>query len=154
MPNVTLSLIAQRDGFGEQVWGGGIGLPLPLPYPIGRTLYGELSENAARSKQAELELERLQRSLRLELVEAYYAHEAARAQAALYTSERVEQAQRSLQSLAQALQGGRVPISEVVIAQQTLMEFMRGHIRAKLDLCVTSIELARSAGLALWGNGL
>jgi cobalt-zinc-cadmium efflux system outer membrane protein len=154
VPNVTLSLIAQRDGFGEQVWGGGIGLPLPLPYPLGRTLYGELSENAARSQQAEIELTQLQRSLRLELVEAYHAHEAAKAEAALYTNERVEQAQRSLQNLAHALQGGRVPISEVVIAQQTLVEFMRGQIRAKLALCVSSIELARSAGMALWGDGL
>lgn len=154
VPNVTLSLIAQRDGFGEQVLGGGIAIPVPLPYPLGRTLHGELSENAALSKQLEAELEQLRRSLRLELVSAFYAHTAAKQQAALYSDARVEQAQRSLEDLAAALQGGRVPISEAVIAQQTLVEFMRSHIRAKLELCVTSIELARSAGLSLWGNGL
>jgi cobalt-zinc-cadmium efflux system outer membrane protein len=154
VPNVTLSLIAQRDGFGEQVLGGGIAVPVPLPYPLGRTLHGELSENAALTNQLQAELEQLRRNLRLELVDAYYAHAAAREQAVLYTPERVQQAQRSLEDLAQALQGGRVPISEAVIAQQTLVEFMRSQIRAKLDLCVSSIELARSAGLALWGTGL
>ncbi|HTU58363.1 MAG TPA: TolC family protein, partial [Polyangiales bacterium] len=154
IPNVTLSLIAQRDGFGEQVFGGGIAVPVPLPYPLGRTLHGELSENAALAKQLEAELEQLRRNLRLELVTAFHAHAAAKEQAALYTQARVEQAQRSLEDLARALQGGRVPISEAVIAQQTLVEFMRSQIRAKLELCVTSIELARSAGLSLWGNGL
>ena len=154
IPNVTLSLIAQRDGFGEQVFGGGIAIPVPLPYPLGRTLHGELSENAALAKQLEAELQQLRRNLLLELVTAFHAHAAAKEQAALYTDARVEQAQRSLEDLARALQGGRVPISEAVIAQQTLVEFMRSQIRAKLELCVTSIELARSAGLALWGNGL
>jgi len=154
VPNVTLSLIAQRDGFGEQVFGGGIAVPVPLPYPLGRTLHGELSENAALAKQFETELEQLRRSLRLELLEAFYAHAAAQQQAALYSEERVTQAQRSLEDLAEALQGGRVPISEAVIAQQTLVEFMRGQIRAKLELCSSSIELARSAGLSLWGDEL
>jgi cobalt-zinc-cadmium efflux system outer membrane protein len=154
VPNITLSLIAQRDGFGEQVLGGGIALPVPLPYPLGRTLHGELSENAALTNQLQAELEQLRRNLRLELIDAYYAHTAAKEQAALYTPERIQQAQRSLEGLAQALQGGRVPISEAVIAQQTLVEFMRSQIRAKLDLCSSSIELARGAGLALWGTGL
>lgn len=154
VPNVTLSLIAQRDGFGEQVFGGGIAVPVPLPYPLGRTLHGELSENAALTKQLETALEQLRRNLVMELIEAYYAHAAAKEQAGLYTQARAEQAQRSLEDLAQALQGGRISISEAVIAQQTLVEFMRSQIRARLELCLTSVELARSAGLSLWGTGL
>lgn len=154
VPNVRLSLTAQRDGFGEHVLGGGIAVPLPLPYPLGRTFHGELSENAAQVKQLETELDHLRRNLRLELIDAYYAHAAAKQQAALYNTERVEQAQRSLEQLAQALQAGRVPISDAVIAQQTLVEFMRSQILAKLELCSTSIELAHSAGLPLWGSGL
>lgn len=154
IPNVTLSLMAQRDGFNEQVLGGGIAVPLPLPYPVGRTLHGELMENAARRQQVQVELEQLQRSLRLELVAAWHAHAASRAQAALYTNERVERAMRSFEQLAQALQAGSVPISEAVVAQQTLVEFLRAQLRAKLEACLTSIELARNANLALWGEGL
>jgi hypothetical protein len=40
------------------------------------------------------------------------------------------------------------------VAQQTLIEFLRAHIEAKLELCLASIELARSAGLRLEGTGL
>lgn len=154
IPNVTLSLTAQRDGFGEQVFGGGIAIPIPLPYPVGRTFHGELTENAAQRAQVISELEQQQRSLRLQLVTAWHAHAAAKAQFALYTNERVERAMRSFEQLAQALQVGSTPISEAVVAQQTLIEFLRSHIRAKLELCLTSVELARSAGLALWGEGL
>jgi outer membrane protein, heavy metal efflux system len=154
VPNITLSLLAQRDGFGEQVLGGGIALPIPLPYPLGRTYHGELTENAALTRQATLELEQLERTVRLEVVEAFYAHAAAKAQAALYTPARTEQAQRSLENLAQALQAGRVPISEAIIAQQTLVEFTRANIQTRLELCLSSIELARAAGLTLEGAGL
>ncbi|HTU60784.1 MAG TPA: TolC family protein, partial [Polyangiales bacterium] len=154
VPNITLSLIAQRDGFGEQVLGGGIAVPLPLPYPVGRTFHGELVENAALTRQVELESELLQRNLRLELVAGWQAHAAGKAQAALYTDERLERAMRSFEQLAQALRTGTIPISDAVIAQQTLVEFLRAHIRAKLEVCLASVELARSAGLPLWGDDL
>lgn len=154
VPNVTLSLLAQHDGFGEQVLGAGIRVPIPLPYPLGRTLHGELTENAALSREAEIELERTQRVVQLELVEAWHAHRAAVSQVELYTQPRVARAERSLESLGQALHAGRVPISTAVVAQQTLVEFLRAHIRARLQLCLASVELARSAGLPLQGAKL
>jgi cobalt-zinc-cadmium efflux system outer membrane protein len=154
VPNVKLSLIAQSDGFGERVLGGGISMPIPLPYPVGRTLHGELAENAALVRQADAEIARVKRAVRLEVIAAWQAYESARAQQALYTDERVAQAERSLASIGGELHAGRLSISDAVVAQQTLIEFLRAHIEAKLELCLASIELARSAGLRLEGTGL
>ena len=154
VPNIKLSLMAQRDGFGERVLGGGISVPIPLPYPVGRTLYGELAENAALVRQADAEIERVKRAVRLEIIAAWQAYESAQAQQALYTDERVAQAEQSLASIAAELRAGRLSISDAVVAQQTLIEFLRSRIEAKLELCLASIELARSAGLPLEGTGL
>lgn len=154
VPNLTLSVYAQRDGFSERVLGGGVSLPIPLPYPIGRTLAGEIAEHEALGRQADAALEQARREVRLELVSARQAFEAANQQRALFTEERIARAERSLLAIAGEIQAGRLSINSAVVAQQTLIEFLRGAIEAQLAVCLTSVELARSAGLALVGDDL
>lgn len=152
VPNVTLSIFAQQDGFSERVLGGGIALPIPLPTPIGRTFAGEIAASEALARQAEAAAAGVRRQARLELVTALQAYEAALAQNALYTDERVHQAERSLTSLAQEIQAGRISVSSALIAQQTLIEFLRARVEARLALCMASLELRRAAGLELTGE--
>jgi cobalt-zinc-cadmium efflux system outer membrane protein len=84
VPNITLSVYAQRDGFSERVLGGGVSLPIPLPSPIGRTYAGEIAENEALSRQAGATLELARRDALLELVVARRAYEAANTQLTLF----------------------------------------------------------------------
>lgn len=151
VPNVTLSIFAQRDGFSERVLGGGIALPIPLPSPIGRTFAGEIAASEALAQQAEAAAKGVRRQARLELVTALQGYDAAQAQSALYTTARVAEAERSLTSLAQEIHAGRISVSSAVIAQQTLIEFLRAHIEAQLELCLASVELVRASGLDMNG---
>lgn len=154
MPNVTLSVFAQRDGFSEQVIGGGLSLPVPLPFPLGRTLAGEISESEALARQVDADFESARREARLELVTARQAFDTAVAQNALFTDERAADAERSLASIAQEIRAGRLAISTALVAQQTLIDFLRARIATKVALCLASVELARTAGMALHGEQL
>jgi outer membrane protein, heavy metal efflux system len=149
VPNLSVSLFAQRDGFDERVLGGGVSLPVPLPYPLGRTYTGELAESRALERQASATLEGVRRQARLELVSAWQAFEGARAEQLLFSDERVTRAEQSLTSIAAEISGGRLSISSALVAQQTLIAFLRAHVDAKLAVCLRSVELARVAGLSL-----
>ncbi|MEY4508650.1 MAG: hypothetical protein RLZZ450_772 [Pseudomonadota bacterium] len=149
VPNLTVSLYAQRDGFDERVLGGGVSLPVPLPYPLGRTSSGELAENAARTRQVASVRDDVARRARLEVVAAERSYEAAEASLALYSEARLASARHSLDSIANELAAGRVAIGTVLLAQQTLIEFLRAHVDAKLTVCLASVELVRAAGLPL-----
>lgn len=154
VPNLTISAFAQRDGFDERVLGGGVSLPVPLPSPLGRTYAGQIAENEALVRQTSVALESARRAARLELTTASKAYEAALAQRGLYTEERSEKAERSLESIASELAAGRLSLSSVVVMQQTLIEFLRASIDAKLAVCVTSVELVRTSSLPLDGGAL
>lgn len=149
IPNLTFSLYAQRDGFDERVLGGGVSLPVPLPYPLGRTLSGELAENQARTRQAAAVHDEVARTTRLEVVAAERSYEAARATLALYSEARLVSARQTLDSIATELASGRLAIASVLVAQQTLIEFLRAYVDAKLSVCLASVELVRAAGLSL-----
>lgn len=151
VPNVTLSIFAQQDGFSERVLGGGIALPIPLPAPIGRTYAGEIAASEALAQQAEAAADGVRRQARLELVTALQGYDAAQAQNALYTAGRVTEAERSLISLAQEIHAGRISVSSAVVAQQTLIEFLRARIEAQLELCLASVEVVRASGLDMNG---
>jgi len=154
IPNPRVSVFAQDDGFDERVLGAGLAVPIPLPYPLGQTAHGQIAEAEALLRQAETDIEAVQRGVRLELAVAQNAYRAAEQERALYTAERVERAEQSLGSLADSLRAGRMSISEAVVAQQTLVEFLRAQVAAKLELCLASIELARAAGLSLESGDL
>lgn len=154
VPNLTFSAFAQRDGFDERVLGAGVSLPVPLPAPVGRTYAGQLAESEALVRQDTALLEAARRDARMELVMASQAYEAALLQRTLFTEERLAKAEQSLHSIAGELAVGRLSINSVVLVQQTLIEFLRASIDAKLAVCLTSVELVRTAALPLEGGGL
>lgn len=146
-PNPTLMLYAQRDGFAEQVLGGGIAFPIVLPHPLGRTYKGEIAERRALARRAEAEVELWRRQVQAEVAASLHEVEARKAELELFEPERLQRAESHLEALTQEMATGRVSIRDAVVLQQTLLEYLSAHIEARRALALGSVELARVVGL-------
>jgi cobalt-zinc-cadmium efflux system outer membrane protein len=148
---LTLSVFFQRDGFGENVYGGGISLPLYLPHPLGPTRSGEIAEAESLSQRANAEAERVRAVRRMQLLDALARYSTAKAAAQLYPAQRIESARQTLEQIAQQIQLGKLSPREASTAQNSLLELLHGAIEAERDHAVTSVELAQASGFALEG---
>jgi cobalt-zinc-cadmium efflux system outer membrane protein len=151
VPNLTVSVFAQRDGFDERVLGAGVSLPITLPSPVGRDFSGETAENEALARRAGALLEQTRRDVRLEVVQALKAWESATAALALYTPERLERATQSLEAIHREIAAGRVAVSSMIVPERELIAFLLEHVAMELALCLASVELTRSTGIAFEG---
>lgn len=147
VPNPSVVLYAQRDGFAERVLGGGISFPITLPSPLGRSFAGEIAENKALARRAEAEVERWRRQVRTEVVVGFHDVQARHAELALFEDARLQRAEAHLEALGQEMASGRMSIREAVVLQQTFLEYLGTHIEARRALALASVELARVAGL-------
>lgn len=146
-PNPSVVLYAQRDGFAEQVLGGGLAFPIVLPSPLGRTFAGEIAESRALARRAEAEVERWRRQVRTEVAVNFQDVVARKAELKLFEADRLQRAEGHLEALGQEMATGRVSIREAVLLQQTLLEYLQAHVEARRALALASVELARVAGL-------
>ncbi|HFE44590.1 MAG TPA: TolC family protein [Nannocystis exedens] len=147
VPNPSLVFYGQRDGFFEQVFGGGIGLEIPLPSPLGQTYKGEIAESRARVRQAAAELQVQRRRIRGEVVTAQRAMDAANAEFALFEPSRLAQAETDLEKLSQEIEAGRLTIREGALQQLALLDLLATYIDVCRERCLSSVELARAAAL-------
>jgi cobalt-zinc-cadmium efflux system outer membrane protein len=149
LPNPTLSVFAEDDGFNERVLGVGLAIPLPLPGNVGRTYRGEIAEAEALSSRAAAEREAALRDATLGLDKARRAFESRARELEAFTPERLERARRSLQAVREEVEAGRLSVRDAVVLQQALLELLDADLAARLAWCLASVELARVSGVAL-----
>jgi outer membrane protein, heavy metal efflux system len=153
VPNPTLSVFVQNDGFNERVFGVGLSLPIPLPQPVGRTFAGEIAESEALSRRSRTEAEQMRRELRLDVANALSAYASQRAQSELYTGERVGRAEQSLRAIASEIEAGRQTARDAIVSQQALVELLRANLETRKNLALASVDLALAAGYPLERGG-
>lgn len=153
VPNVTLQLYAQNDGFNERVLGGGLVVPLPLPRPIGRMYAGEIAESEALARRTEQEAEVSRRALSGSLAAAIAEYRSRREEAGLFTKDRVARAERLLSEIGKEIEAGRLPVRDALVAQQRLIDVLHGWVDTRHALCLASVELAFAAGVPLEAGG-
>lgn len=146
VPNPSVVLYAQRDGFNERVLGGGLAFPIVLPSPLGRTYAGEIAEHRALARRAEAEIARFQRLVRTEVSVGYQDFKARQAELALFEPDRLQRAEGHLAALGEEMVAGRISIREAVVLQQSFLEYLGAHIEARRALALASVELARVSG--------
>jgi cobalt-zinc-cadmium efflux system outer membrane protein len=152
VPNPTVSIFFERDGFDENVFGLGLGLPLPLPGPLGQSKRGEIVESEALSQRAGALAEAVRRAAHAELLRAFSAYRTAREAERTFTAERLTRAKQALASLADEVEGARISAREAVLLQNPLLELLLGAVEARKLACLASVELVRAAGLPLDGG--
>ncbi|MBK8256453.1 MAG: TolC family protein [Polyangiaceae bacterium] len=152
IPNITLSIFVQRDGFDETVIGGGISLPIPLPHPVTRTQAGEISEASALARKAAVEAEAARTKTSTQLTLALSEFASRKAEVDTVSADKLSRAQKSIQNLATEVQNGRLALREAAPAEQALLDLLLTHLQAKRALCIASVELAQAAGIALEGG--
>ena len=151
VPNLTFQLFSQNDGYNERVLGAGLSVPIPLPQPVGRLYDGEIREAEALARQTVAKSELLVRELSADLAAAVATYEGRRSETALFTQERVDRSERLLSELGKEIEAGRLPVRDALLAQQQLIDVLRGFVETRRALCVASVELALAAGVALEG---
>lgn len=149
VPNPTLSVFVQNDGFNERVFGVGLSLPIPLPQPLGRTYAGEIAEANALSRRSKTQAEQARREIRLDLANALASYASLRAQGELYTPERISRAEQSLRAIASEIEAGRLAVRDALLSQQALVDLRRAAFQAKKNLALGSVDLAQAAGYPL-----
>ena len=147
VPNPTLSLFVQRDGFAELVVGAGVALPLPMPGPVGPLAKSRVTEARAREREAEFDSAAIIRGIALEVDITREELRTRKATAALYTEDTLARARTDLDALAKALAEGHLDVRGALLAQQQLIEFIEGDIDARHAACRAAIEAARARGL-------
>jgi cobalt-zinc-cadmium efflux system outer membrane protein len=153
IPNPTLQVFVQNDGFDERVYGGGVSVPVPLPYPFGRTNKGEIAEAEAQSARSATDAEAERREVRRRLALAARTFESRRVEVAAFTPERIARAERTLADIATEIGAGRLAVRDAILGQQALIDLLRGNIEARRALCIASVELARAAGVPIERGG-
>ena len=154
VPNATVSLFAQNDGFDERVFGVGLGIPIPLPQPLGRTRAGEVAEAIGVQARLDHELTQLNRNLTSDRELAKAAWESAAQTRALYSAERLERARQGLTAISEQLAAARVPVRDALNYQQVLVELLQADVDARYAWCVASVRLVRARGGSLEGGAL
>ena len=149
VPNPSVSLFAQNDGFNERVLGVGLSLPVPLPQPLGRTRAGEVAEAVAAEEKQQAALRQLERALATELALARADSEAGEKVLALYSASRMTDALQALTSIASHVRAARFPVREALVAQQALVELLTSEVEAQHARCVASVRLVRASGGSL-----
>lgn len=147
VPNPSVSLFVQRDGFAELVVGAGIALPLPLPGPVGPLTKSRVTEARAREREAGLHSAAVVRGIELEVDITREELRTRKATATLYTADMLTRARADLDALAKALAEGQLDVRGALLAQQQLLEFIEGDIDARHDACRAAIEAARALGI-------
>lgn len=149
VPNPTVSVFYKKDWFDERTAGVGLAFPLPLPSPVGRTFAGEITEANASTRRAKLEIQRLQRDVRLEVLNAKHALDTRKREAALFTPEAISQAAAGIDAIGEALRGQKLAIRDALLSEQALVELLLNYIEARHRLCLASVEMAHAAGFAV-----
>jgi cobalt-zinc-cadmium efflux system outer membrane protein len=149
VPNPTLSVFVEDDGFNERVFGAGLSIPIPLPGNLGRTYLGEIAESEALADKAHSERELVGRGVRLEVAAALQAYESRQREVGVLTPAKARRAGQTLEDLRAQVEAGRLPVRDAIVAQQTLVEFLQGELSARLELCLASVALARALGFPL-----
>lgn len=152
IPTLTVQAFVQNDGFNERVFGGGIVFPIPLPEPVGRRFAGEILESEALGRESAARAEATSRELSNELARAVLDYRSRRAELALYSRERVAKSEQLLGEIGREIESGRLPVRDALVAQQQLIEVLRGYVEARRALCIASVGLALAAGVPLEGS--
>jgi cobalt-zinc-cadmium efflux system outer membrane protein len=147
VPNASLSVFVQRDGFAELVLGAGIQLPLPMPAPVGPLAKSRVAEARAREREAVAERDAVDLGVRLEADVALEELRAREAIVELYEPATLERARADLDAITTALEAGRLDLREALLAQQRLLEFLEAEIDARYALGLASVEAVRALGL-------
>jgi cobalt-zinc-cadmium efflux system outer membrane protein len=152
VPNPTVSVIVQNDGYNERVFGLGLSIPIPLPAPVGRTYAGEIAEADALSQRAAIDRTRVERELQLLIADTYATYAAHKKAALAMTPERMRRAEDSLRDLQTEIEAGRLGVRDALVAQQTLIELLQASIAERRSFCLASVDLAHALGLPLDGG--
>lgn len=151
IPNLTLSIMAQRDGFAELVVGGQLSIPLFLPTPVGPSLAGEIKEAQGRRTQAVINLEVVKRQIRLEVLRAYENYQSRKDEAELMSEVFSQKLKQDLENIHKNLVGQALPVREALLMQRNIVEQLQEHVRAQLAYALATVELSRASGQDLRG---
>jgi len=149
VPNVTVSIFAQSDGFRERVLGAGLSVPLPLPEPLGRSRASDIAVVRAEADATRAEADAKRTGVLREADAQQAETEALVRAAASIDDARAARAEASLAKLAEEVERGRLQARDAFVAEDALADMLAQRITAKREACLASVRLAALRGAPL-----
>jgi cobalt-zinc-cadmium efflux system outer membrane protein len=152
VPNVTLSVSYQRDGFAENFVGVGLAAPIALPGNLVPSGAGEVAVARARSAQAETDVSALRRHIVVEVNRAVANERAAATALRAFPDAVLGRARGDLDALADAITARQMSVRDALLAQRSLLDLLESNLQVRLNYSLARTELWRAAGLSLPGG--
>lgn len=146
VPSPTIGVSATNDWIGERAVNFELSVPVPLPSPLGHTNRGAIDEARSLIARAENDLEATRRRVRLELQDAEIELTSRKAQLALYDTDTLQAAERTLQAVTEEIAARRLRLHDAILMQRTLLDVLYASIDARRQVCVASVMLALVRG--------
>lgn len=149
--NLTLSVFAQHDRADETAFGLGVAMPVPLLTGLTRNYTAESTDLLAQSRRVSLLADQTLRERTAQWASLRTAWKAGVEALALYPPERLDRARKTLDALNKQVMQGRLGVREALPARQALLGLLRRELEVRLELCLTSADLAAASGA--WDGG-
>lgn len=120
------------------------GLSMPLPFSNANK--GSLRASRLAVQQSQMQADAMQSQVVSELMQALNRYKLAKRNAETYSSELVNDAETILQGRLYAYQRGETSLIEVLAAQDTYNEVLRGHAEAMHECMTAWVELQKATG--------
>ena len=147
VPNLTLSFMAQRDGFDEQVFGD------LAPAAVARATWTQSSRRIvaaeAQVAQAGLTVERLARQVQAEVLRAIERECSYVMQARMFPAGWQPKRAPTWPHWGKRFAARQLAPRDALVAQRSLVEFLMGYVEVRRGLALSRIERLRAAGQSL-----
>lgn len=122
-PNVSVGVLARREGDGDP----SVGLGVSVPFPVLNRNQGRLAEQQARTSQAELQARAVELAVRSEVTDALRTYQTATEEETVYAASVLQPTRENRALLEIAYREGKIDLATLLLVRNQLLDAELGY---------------------------